>query len=146
MALIQCSECGNQISSNAASCPHCGNPIKKTTTTIPVYETKTARVTCWGLGASNAIADKLSYELNFGWEIVSIIEDHWRGGLLRHVYTVVLKRKHTENKPSYFSNLSKSRYSSTVYKEKANSGWICKKCGARNNSNALFCGGCGTYK
>ena len=27
MALITCSECGNQTSSKAASCPTCGNPI-----------------------------------------------------------------------------------------------------------------------
>lgn len=28
MALIDCSECGGKLSSNAASCPHCGNPNK----------------------------------------------------------------------------------------------------------------------
>lgn len=28
MALIKCSECGKEISSNARSCPHCGNPTK----------------------------------------------------------------------------------------------------------------------
>ena len=28
MALIKCSECGKDVSSNALSCPHCGNPIK----------------------------------------------------------------------------------------------------------------------
>lgn len=88
MALIQCSECGKQISSNAESCPHCGNPIH-----IPSYENKTVRVTCWGLGGSNAIVEKLSNELNSGWEIVSTVEDHWRGGMLRHVYTVVLKKR-----------------------------------------------------
>ena len=27
MALISCTECGNNISSNAKSCPHCGCPI-----------------------------------------------------------------------------------------------------------------------
>jgi DNA-directed RNA polymerase subunit RPC12/RpoP len=27
MALIKCSECGKEISSNAAACPNCGNPI-----------------------------------------------------------------------------------------------------------------------
>ena len=59
MALIQCSECGKQISSNAESCPHCGNPIQKKHTTIPSYENKTVRVTCWGLGGSNAIVEKL---------------------------------------------------------------------------------------
>ena len=93
MALIQCSECGKQISSNAESCPHCGNPIHNKQTTIPSYENKTVRVTCWGLGGSNAIVEKLSKELNSGWKIVSTVEDHWRGGMLRHVYTVVLKRR-----------------------------------------------------
>lgn len=28
MALIKCSECGKEISSNAKACPHCGNPTK----------------------------------------------------------------------------------------------------------------------
>lgn len=27
MALIKCGECGNDVSSNASSCPKCGNPI-----------------------------------------------------------------------------------------------------------------------
>jgi len=27
MALINCPECGNQISDKAVSCPHCGTPI-----------------------------------------------------------------------------------------------------------------------
>ena len=67
--------------------------FKKKHTTIPSYENKTVRVTCWGLGGSNAIVEKLSNELNSGWEIVSTVEDHWRGGMLRHVYTVVLKRR-----------------------------------------------------
>jgi hypothetical protein len=30
MALIQCKECGNQISSDASACPNCGKPVKKT--------------------------------------------------------------------------------------------------------------------
>ena len=29
MALIKCSECGKEVSSNADACPNCGNPIKK---------------------------------------------------------------------------------------------------------------------
>ena len=28
MALINCSECGNQISDKAAACPHCGMPLR----------------------------------------------------------------------------------------------------------------------
>lgn len=30
MALIQCSECGNQVSDKAGACPKCGNPVAKT--------------------------------------------------------------------------------------------------------------------
>lgn len=32
MAMIECSECHAEISSNAASCPRCGNPSKKNST------------------------------------------------------------------------------------------------------------------
>ena len=99
MALIKCPECGNQISTNATTCPHCGNPLKpspKTTTSnhkLITYEHKTTRVTCWGLGGNNKIVEQLQPEISAGWEIVSVVEDHWRGGMLRHVYTVTLKKK-----------------------------------------------------
>ena len=29
MALINCPECGKEISDKAASCPHCGNPMNQ---------------------------------------------------------------------------------------------------------------------
>lgn len=29
MALIECSECNSEVSSNASACPKCGNPIAK---------------------------------------------------------------------------------------------------------------------
>lgn len=31
MALINCSECGKEVSDKAASCPNCGNPIQEST-------------------------------------------------------------------------------------------------------------------
>ena len=34
MAIIECPECGKEISSHAENCPHCGYPINKKT---PVY-------------------------------------------------------------------------------------------------------------
>ncbi len=34
MSLINCSECGNQVSSLAANCPKCGNPIAARADTI----------------------------------------------------------------------------------------------------------------
>ena len=35
MALINCSECGKQISDKASSCPSCGNPMDKSSITYP---------------------------------------------------------------------------------------------------------------
>ena len=29
MAMIKCSECGNEVSTTADSCPHCGANVKK---------------------------------------------------------------------------------------------------------------------
>ncbi|MFI4940353.1 MAG: zinc ribbon domain-containing protein, partial [Burkholderiales bacterium] len=29
MALINCDECGNQVSDKAVACPKCGNPIAR---------------------------------------------------------------------------------------------------------------------
>uniref|UniRef100_UPI003217C9E3 hypothetical protein n=1 Tax=uncultured Draconibacterium sp. TaxID=1573823 RepID=UPI003217C9E3 len=40
MALIQCPECENQISSHAQNCPHCGYPIQKKTVEWDIRETK----------------------------------------------------------------------------------------------------------
>lgn len=34
MALIKCSECGKEVSENAASCPNCGNPISNKQVTV----------------------------------------------------------------------------------------------------------------
>lgn len=93
MSLYQCPECHNQVSTNAETCPYCGNLLKKAQNTPIQYENKTEKVTCWGLGGSDAIVNKLKPDLSEGWEIVSVVEDVWRGGMLRHVYTVVLKRR-----------------------------------------------------
>ena len=92
MALINCPECNNQVSTNASVCPHCGNPLSANKSVPINYVNKTVKVTCWGLGGSNAIIEKLQPELSQGWEIVSTVEDHWRGGMLRHVYTVILRK------------------------------------------------------
>lgn len=57
MALITCSDCGNEVSDAAASCPKCGAPVPKTVgpdqEQCPFCETvvsQTARV-CPGCGA-----------------------------------------------------------------------------------------------
>ena len=92
MALIKCPECNNDIRTNATVWPHCGNPLKAETKTKIVYENMTTRVSCWGLGGSNAIIEKLHPYLSNGWEIVSTVEDHWRSGIIRHDYTIILRR------------------------------------------------------
>lgn len=58
----------------------------------PHYQYMTKKVTCWGLGGNDKIISQLQSEIALGWEIVSMVEDHWRGGMLRHVYTVTLKK------------------------------------------------------
>lgn len=35
MAIIQCPECGNKVSTRAESCPHCGHPVHPTATPSP---------------------------------------------------------------------------------------------------------------
>lgn len=39
MAMIQCPECGKEISSNAESCPNCGTPLKKGKVKKPTVST-----------------------------------------------------------------------------------------------------------
>ena len=89
MALIQCPECGKEISTSALSCPHCGYPLQKQG---PLeYETTTVKIRCWGRSA-NTLNEKLKEYTSQGWEVVSTVEDHWQGGWLSPVYKVVLRR------------------------------------------------------
>jgi DNA-directed RNA polymerase subunit RPC12/RpoP len=39
MALIDCTECGKEISDRAASCPHCGGPVTKPVKPVKVVAT-----------------------------------------------------------------------------------------------------------
>ena len=39
MALIKCSECGNEISDKADKCPNCGYPVKKQPYTVTINDT-----------------------------------------------------------------------------------------------------------
>jgi len=45
MALINCSECGKQVSEKASSCPNCGNPINKTSVIQQISSNVTDTVT-----------------------------------------------------------------------------------------------------
>lgn len=38
MALINCSECGKEVSDKAVSCPNCGNPISQASNTKPIVQ------------------------------------------------------------------------------------------------------------
>lgn len=91
MALIKCPECGREISTLAETCPHCGYPIKNTQKKVVSYEQQTVKIRCWGRGQNKLNKKLLSYT-RVGWEIVSIVEDHWQGGMISPVYKVVLKR------------------------------------------------------
>jgi uncharacterized membrane protein YvbJ len=57
MALIKCSECGNDVSSNAATCPRCGNPIARAAETGAVgTQIVTTQVTAKKFKAHQLIA------------------------------------------------------------------------------------------
>ncbi len=95
MALIKCPECGKDVSTSAETCPHCGYSLKKQQapqTARPIsYEQQTVKIRCWGRGQGK-LNDKLLPYTNAGWEVVSIVEDHWQGGVLSPVYKVILRR------------------------------------------------------
>ena len=90
MAIISCPECKNQCSSFAESCPKCGYPFKNSTKSIS-YETQVVKIRCWGRGQAS-INNKLEPYISEGWEVVTMVEDHWQGGLLSPVYKVTLRR------------------------------------------------------
>jgi len=92
MALIKCHECGKDVSTSAEACPHCGYPFKKNTVSKPIsYETQVVKIRCWGRG-TDSVNKKLAPYTSAGWDVVSMIEDHWQGGLLSPVYKVTLRR------------------------------------------------------
>jgi len=45
MALIACTECGNNVSDQALSCPHCGYPLKEDP--VLSYDERKVRVGYW---------------------------------------------------------------------------------------------------
>lgn len=92
MALIKCPECGREVSTMAVSCPHCGCPINSSTQSKPIsYEHQIIKIRCWGRN-QNQLQEKLQPYYSQGWEVESITEDHWQGGVLSPVYKVAMKR------------------------------------------------------
>ena len=47
MALIQCPECGKEISSSAKNCPGCGYPISKTKISLKYWVTESWKIVRW---------------------------------------------------------------------------------------------------
>ena len=95
MAIILCPECKNQCSSLAEFCPKCGYPFVKKTTDQIVYDTQVVKIRCWGR-SQKALNAKLQPYTSEGWEVVSMVEDEWQGGILSPVYMVTLRRSKTE--------------------------------------------------
>lgn len=92
MALVPCPECNQQVSTAATTCPHCGYPLKELIINVIKYQYNVKKIAGLGIGFSDHIFEKLKEEINDGWEIVAVIEDHERGGIVRQVYSVILKK------------------------------------------------------
>lgn len=91
MSLIKCPDCGKEVSTFAETCPHCGYPLKSKQPQPISYEQQTVKIRCFGR-SQDKLNDKLSDYTKYGWEVVSIVEDPWQGGVLSPVYKVVLRR------------------------------------------------------
>lgn len=91
MALIKCPECNKDISTSAELCPNCGYPLHKTNKPVS-YETQVVKIRCWGRG-TKSINKNLEPYTKLGWEVVSMVEDRWLGGVLSPVYKVTLRRQ-----------------------------------------------------
>lgn len=71
MALINCPECGKQVSSTAKACPNCGAPIDKrkycpkcgsSDVTVISGASKAASIVMWGVLAANKV--RSTYKCN----------------------------------------------------------------------------------
>ncbi len=91
MALIKCPECGQNVSTSAYSCPHCGYPLRPAEQKPASYTHQTVKIRCFGRG-QDKLNEKLRPYTRPGWEIVSVVEDHWQGGILSPVYKVIMKK------------------------------------------------------
>lgn len=56
MALINCGECGNQVSDKAVACPRCGNPIALLSVPAPVTVTDASVITTQSTGKGPKVA------------------------------------------------------------------------------------------
>jgi hypothetical protein len=58
MALIACSECGNQVSDKASACPKCGNPIAALTPTPAPAPAPAPVAAVLGVGATTSFCKR----------------------------------------------------------------------------------------
>ena len=134
MAIISCPECNHKCSSQATACPNCGYPFKSGVSTVS-YETQVVQIRCWGRG-QKSINDKLFPYTSAGWEVVTMVEDHWQGGMLSPVYKVTIRRpRHTESTATLLkNNTSYDNNRGGIYR-------TCPHCGATvTTSECSMCG------
>ena len=131
MALIKCPECGKDVSTSASACPHCGYPIngnKPQQSTS--YDTQVVKIRCLGR-STKALNDKLEPYTSQGWEVVSMVEDNWQGGLASPVYKVTMRRPQSV----FINQLKKAN-------KNAPKTWKCKVCGHENSYSDEYCVKC----
>ena len=74
MALIQCPECGRQVSDKARKCPHCGCPLEELEKKEPVKEKKKSEV----LEKTPKEKKKLKQKDNYyNWYCTFITDTRW---------------------------------------------------------------------
>lgn len=96
MTITKCPECGHDVSTEATVCPNCGYPLKNksegTNKQVAEYEFKVVKISTFGR-SENSLNEKLDVYFKQGWEVSTMVEDAWLGGVLSPVYKITLKRK-----------------------------------------------------
>src|SRR3954466_8808414 len=91
MALIKCSDCGNDVSTEAAACPHCGRPVKTSGEIDPVkkYDTVANR-------GQSALRALLTLDGGATIAFLNCIGHRWDKGTLSsessHLFVAALQR------------------------------------------------------
>ena len=136
MALVKCPECGHDVSTSASACPNCGYPFENKSLKKQVqYEQKVVKIRCWGRG-KESVDEGLQPYISEGWEVVSMTEDKWLGGILSPVYIVALKRKRQKDN---------TKIENMTYEELVNGEHVvpCPKCGYQIFDDDKVCPNCG---
>lgn len=86
MALIKCTECGNEISEKARTCPRCGAPVQS------AYRTKEVSVT---VGIIGVLINTILGVIALIWSLKTISDDA-SGYFLRYTYSGHLTNHETQ--------------------------------------------------